>query len=331
MRESDPVTITCRAPAVNHVRVQPPLPSRPPQHRQQHYHLHHLLQPHPSILVRPPSSPSPREPSRCRPSDLSRLPLPGRRPRHSRIAMALLNPLQLLVFPFLLVVSLPLAMFAGATTILAFVVLFMRLFFVYFDVGLETLRYVLLGHQQGQQRLVSPAGSRRPSAPTSPRLSRSASPREASPPSQWRRRSRAGSVANITPLMGSLGGVSIAPKSSLDRDFEGVGGWRNNADPADEHAWESLNSRLEIPDQRHHHRSQSTTAALLGVKVSAPGLCKSPSVIAISPPDLRKGSASSPNSSRSRTPTRRMEGFTTLERDDYFASYAVPTMRKLVV
>lgn len=246
--------------------------------------------------------------------------------------MALLNPLQLLVFPFLLVVSLPLAIFAGATTILAFVVLFMRLFFVYFDVGLETLRYVLLGHQEAQQLLVSPAGSRRPSAPASPRLSRSASPGEAaSPSSQRRRRSRAGSVANIAPLLGSLGGVSIAPQSSLDRDFEGVGGWRNNADPEDEHAWESLNSRLELLDQRHHHRSQSSTAALLGVNVSAPGLLKSSSTAAISPQDLRKGSASSPNSSRSRTPTRRMEGFTTLERDGYFAPYAVSTMRKLVV
>lgn len=327
MKESSTVTITPGTPAVNHVRVQPP--PRPPQQQKQHY-LHHLHS-RPSILARPPSSPSPREQLRYRPSDLSRVPLLGHRLLHSRIAMALLNPLQLLVFPFLLVVSLPLAIFAGATTILAFMVLFMRLFFVYFDVGLETLRYVLLGHQQGQQLLVSPANSRRPSAPTSPRLSRSASPGEASPPSQRRRRSRAGSVANITPLIGGLGGVSIAPKSSLDRDFEGVGGWRNNADPEDEHAWESLNSRLEIPDQRHHHRSQSTTAALLGVNVSAPGLFKSPSVAAINPQDLRKGSASSPNSSRSRTPTRRMEGFTTVERDGYFAPYAVSTMRKLVV
>lgn len=60
--------------------------------------------------------------------------------------MPFFNPLKFLVFPFVFVVAFPLALFAGATTIIAFLVLFMRLFLVYFDVSLETVRYVLVGH-----------------------------------------------------------------------------------------------------------------------------------------------------------------------------------------
>jgi hypothetical protein len=60
--------------------------------------------------------------------------------------MLFFNPLKLFIFPFVFLIALPLALCAGATTILAFLVLFLRLFLVYFDVGLETLRYVVVGH-----------------------------------------------------------------------------------------------------------------------------------------------------------------------------------------
>ncbi|KAJ8124664.1 hypothetical protein O1611_g8976 [Lasiodiplodia mahajangana] len=60
--------------------------------------------------------------------------------------MPFFSPVKFLVFPFAFLVALPLALAAGATTILAFLVLFLRLFLVYFDVGLETLRYILIGN-----------------------------------------------------------------------------------------------------------------------------------------------------------------------------------------
>ncbi|KAI1381790.1 hypothetical protein F4677DRAFT_4351 [Hypoxylon crocopeplum] len=231
--------------------------------------------------------------------------------------MAVFNPLQLFIFPFLFFVALPLALCAGFTTILAFMVLFLRLFLVYFNVGFETLRYVLLGNAAHTRSMAS----RRASSDTPPTSI------ESSPPSSpearnLRRRKRRGSISSgsATPT-GGLDGLALTPSIGLERDFEGVGGWRLDrvdvdADAADDQQWYSLNSRLEIPDRRHHFRSQSGGAVLSGanglglyIKGASPGATYSHEGMRI---------YASPNSSRSRTPSTRPHGFTKLDENGYF-------------
>ncbi|KAI1398352.1 hypothetical protein F4819DRAFT_468921 [Hypoxylon fuscum] len=230
------------------------------------------------------------------------------------VPMAAFNPLQFLVFPFLFFVALPLALCAGFTTILAFMVLFLRLFLVYFDVGLETLRYVLLGHATHTQYI----SSQRPPSPTP--IASESSPSSSPEVRRRRRRKRQGSLSSgtVTPIS-NLDGLALTPSLGLERDFEGVGGWRLDnvdfdADAADDQQWYNLNSRLEIPDHRHHFRSQSGGAILSGT--SGLGLyMKGGSMYSPEGPRTH----ASPNSSRSRTPTNgRPHGFTKLDEDEYF-------------
>lgn len=245
-------------------------------------------------------------------------------------AMAI-NPLQILIFPFVFLVALPLALCAGFTTILAFLVLFLRLFLVYFDVGLETLRYVVLGHDQQGRHIQSPSSSRQSSPPVSPAASPPSSP-EASSSRSRRRRRRTGSVgSNGSAALGGLDGAALTTSTGLDRDFEGVGGWRlqDGADLADEHAWDSLNSRLEIPEfHRHHHRSHSGGAVQSGTSGIGLFTKAGTRLGSTSPEGLRITTGTSPNSSRSRTPTRnRLDPFTSVP-DGYFPPYA-PQLRKV--
>ncbi|KAK8119539.1 uncharacterized protein PG998_004165 [Apiospora kogelbergensis] len=172
--------------------------------------------------------------------------------------MALFNPLQFFVFPFMIFVALPLAICAGITTVFAFAILFLRLFWVYFDVGMETIRYVVLGHAQPPpySSLQSPTASRLASTTASPQITRPPSPESTSPLRTTQRRRRRSSRAAMTPLIGGLdggSGSSLGPSAGLGRDFEGVGGWRSDQNTEDERVWESLNSRLEMPDPLRYH------------------------------------------------------------------------------
>ncbi|OTA94467.1 hypothetical protein M434DRAFT_394733 [Hypoxylon sp. CO27-5] len=236
--------------------------------------------------------------------------------------MAVFNPLQFFIFPFLFFVALPLALCAGFTTILAFMVLFLRLFLVYLDVGLETLRYVLVGHAAHTRYVAS---QRTPPAPSLASSDSSSPP--SSPETRYRhRRKRQGSISissgTATPV--GLDGFALAPSIGLERDFEGIGGWRLDrvdvdADAADDHQWYNLNSRLEIPDRRHHFRSQSGGAVLSGTSGLALGMKSANMTTGHSPEGARI--YTSPNSSRSRTPTNsKPRGFTRLDEDSYFPS-----------
>jgi hypothetical protein len=239
--------------------------------------------------------------------------------------MGLINPLQILITPLIILVALPLAFFAGLTTTFAFLVLFQRLALVYLDVGLETIKVLFLGHGQQSSYLQSPSLSRRPSAPVSPSYSIPSTPEEIWASKDRRRRRRSVGSETTTPPPG-FDGLALTPSTGLDRDFEGVGGWRlkEGADPMDDMTWESLNSRLEIPD-RHHYRSHSGGALLAGpnpyMKVEMKGG-------AVSPKRSRNRTGVSPNSSRSRTPTRTKVGFTGLGNDSVFALYRAPPQPK---
>lgn len=75
------------------------------------------------------------------------------------------------------------------------------------------------------------------------------------------RRSRRSSLASISPTITSIREDSemvpplpesggLAPSVGIERDFEGVGGWRLN-DDNDDDGWENINSRLELPMERY--------------------------------------------------------------------------------
>ncbi|KAI0117268.1 hypothetical protein F4814DRAFT_448271 [Daldinia grandis] len=232
--------------------------------------------------------------------------------------MAIFSPLQFFIFPFLFFVALPLALCAGLTTILAFMVLFLRLFLVYFDVGLETLRYVLVGHVAHTRSIPH----RRTPSGTPPHSSVSSPP--SSPEARHRRRRSktqgSFSSGSVTPI-GGFDSLALTPTTGLERDFEGVGGWRLDsvdvdADVADQQ-WYSLNSRLELPDRRHHSRSHSGGAVLPGNSGLGLYMKGANASTTYSPEALRI--YASPNSSRSRTPTSgRPRSFTKLDDNEYF-------------
>ncbi|KAI1465884.1 uncharacterized protein F4812DRAFT_115748 [Daldinia caldariorum] len=233
--------------------------------------------------------------------------------------MAVFSPLQFFIFPFLFFVALPLALCAGFTTILAFMLLFLRLFLVYFNVGIETLRYVLVGHAARTRYIANrhtPSGSPSHSSESSPPSSPEARHR--------RRRSKlqgSYSSGSTTPQNG-FGSLGLTPTSGLERDFEGVGGWRLDsigvgADDADDQQWYNLNSRLELPDRQHHFRSHSGGVVSLGN--NGLGLyIKGANAPTVYGPEGIKLHAS-PNSSRPRTPTNsRARSFTKLDDGEYF-------------
>ncbi|KAH8681325.1 hypothetical protein BX600DRAFT_429276 [Xylariales sp. PMI_506] len=252
--------------------------------------------------------------------------------------MALFNLVKNVVFfllflPTTLLVALPLATFAGATTILAWFILLGRLCLAYVEVGLETLHYVY----QGRSRFIeSPSVSRRSSQPSSPIDSRSHSPRSGSPQSIRNRRRNVSFVTINRKSQYGFDGLAVPSGPGLDRDYEGLGGPRlgDSLNAADEHAWESINSRFEMPNpHRNHFRSHSGGAVLAMGNGAAPymkvGLRTGP----LSPVEPRIATAWSPNSSRSRTPTRnKMEPFTNVEQEgSYFPIITSHEFRKIAV
>lgn len=216
--------------------------------------------------------------------------------------MALLNPVYAITIPFLFVVTVPLAVFAGITTTLAFSVLMLRVVVVYLDIALSLVPQCLGGRKP---RYLESAA-----APASPA---SSSPSPSLPPSRrWRRRrsSSALSAGSATPV--SDGGLGLMPSIGPERDFEGLGGWRIGDDDRN---WTMINSRLELPDRQHvrnHHRSPSgpTTPADGGYLVMK-GRTRSVET---------KRSSASPNSSRTRTPSGPYISFSKAHSEGYFPS-----------
>lgn len=294
--------------------------------------------------------------------------------------MALLNPVYGLIVPFLFVVTIPLAILAGVTTTLAFTVLMFRVAVVYLDIAVNMVPQYVTGRRiypfpgRYMSSLITTATANLPPPPTSSPLdSRPASGQTSPSPAfttiatttatttttttraagrHHRRRRTSGasfaSVGSITPIDDAAGLGSkrnsflLIPSIGMDRDFEGVGGWRlNGKNAADDDAWTQLNSRLELPldqQRRHHRRSPS------GGGTVTPGAAGGDYLVMKSPRALRskegspesnaagrrgrekgKGAAvMSPNSSRQRTPTVGMPPpLTTLDSD---ASYFPPMM-----
>ncbi|KAI1814309.1 hypothetical protein GGS20DRAFT_416248 [Poronia punctata] len=225
--------------------------------------------------------------------------------------MPFFSPLRLFVIPFVFLVALPLAICASITTIIAFLVLFLRLFLVYFDLGLETLSYVLVGHA-AQARYVTSRSTSSITPTSSTSLTPAGSPATATFRHRRPLKRQTSAGSGTTTQITGLGGLSGLPPSSagLDRDFEGVGGWRLDGDnpAADERQWLNLNSRLGVPKPRHHFRSQSGDPVIRGSR--SVGTSYSP---------VKLKMTQSPSRPGSRTPNMvRVQGLTGSTQDGYF-------------
>lgn len=230
--------------------------------------------------------------------------------------MALINPVHTLLVHFLFVVTVPLSIFAGITTTLAFSVLICRVVVVYLDIALSLVPHCFAScKRQGPP----PSPSVRPDElqPVSPAVSSTysndASPTTPTPTTQQhtlyaRRRRRPSSATSVvsagsaTPV-GEMA-LGLAPSIGADRDFEGVGGRRAGTD-GDDDTWAAINSRFEFPDlpyTRSHHRTPSDGALTPGD--SGVLMMKGR---ALSPEPRGATSPTSPNSSRTRTPSTSRE------------------------
>ncbi|OAQ71263.1 hypothetical protein VFPPC_03590 [Pochonia chlamydosporia 170] len=258
----------------------------------------------------------------------------------SHRTMALLNPVYAFVVPFLFVVTVPLAILAGITTTLAFAVLIFRVVIVYLDVALSLIPQSLASFKRQKRYITHDA--RMPTTFTttygsSNGDSSAASSMPGPPLLHRRRRRRPSSSISILSTGGSTTpinefGLGLMPSVGPERDFEGVGGWRAGDD---DDAWTTINSRMELPDRqftRHHYRSPSgggaTTPGDGGVLMMKTRR-RSPESKAAA------RTATSPNSSRTRTPSAsRMQSLTTMgigNSDSYFPLAMSPKAKKMPI
>lgn len=153
------------------------------------------------------------------------------------------------VAPFVIVmVSVPLAIFAVVTTSIALSLLAFRGFIVY-----TQLAYALF------TAWLSPT----PAKPVPPRRQLAPPERSSPPRSRNRRRSSNGSSQESmqpAPRLGARSGslTALLGEGGPTRDYEGVGGWRDTGNDDEEALWMGINSRLqlpaEIPGRRHQRR-----------------------------------------------------------------------------
>ncbi|PVI01888.1 hypothetical protein DM02DRAFT_523977 [Periconia macrospinosa] len=201
------------------------------------------------------------------------------------------KPLHFLGPPFLLVVSVPLAVFACVTTTVALSLLAVRVSVVYFELGVALLHAYVF--PENPKKL-----HKRHAAPATP-----------SPPRTRHRRSSSSSLETVVPPARihtkSGSSASLLGSGDLTRDYEGVGGWRFYDGEEEEALWMGLNKRLELPiatPRRHQRRHTGEDRWSWSPEVTR----------------------MSPFQSRARTPTRPM---TPGEGDEYFPIQ--PSLRPL--
>ncbi|KAL7921694.1 hypothetical protein ACQKWADRAFT_119027 [Trichoderma austrokoningii] len=217
--------------------------------------------------------------------------------------MALLNPLYACVVPLLLITTIPLAIFAGITTTFAFSILIFRVFVVYLDIALSLMSQSLAHLTESSSGLFITAKTSRLQPPRTPSSSSSINSRanSVSPSAsstllkRHRRRRPSSSVYSGTATPASDIGLGLIPSVGVERDFEGVGGWRLGDDDDSDAAWTAINSRSELLHERHHRRTLSGSTAAESGFLMMKGRTQSPEKIVLTTP--------SPNSSRARAPS----------------------------
>ena len=161
----------------------------------------------------------------------------------SRALKVLPNPVHPLIFSFLFVFTIPLAIFATITTIFAVSILLFRVVLIYIELALAVISYYAFGTQPK----ATPAKSREQN-PAVVQLV------------PTRRRRRRSSSSSSTMSAGSLAPIAsdvlLSQSVGLARDFEGVGGWRLGGPSDDEATW-TKSPRLVLPADhtRRHQRS----------------------------------------------------------------------------
>lgn len=166
------------------------------------------------------------------------------------------NPLYA-VAPFIIVVvSVPLAIFAVVTTSIALSLLAFRGFIVYTQLGTALVSAWLspptpkpiIPHQHHHHHQTSPSDRSSPPGSRNRRSSSNgsgASFQEAAAP-----------VARLGSKSGSF--TALLGEAGPTRDYEGVGGWRDTGNDDEEALWMGINSRLqlpaEMPGRRHQRR-----------------------------------------------------------------------------
>ena len=158
--------------------------------------------------------------------------------------------------PFLLLFSVPLATLALLTTTVAVFTLFMRVLIVYIELALVVVHNQLFQHDYSSFSPPSVKGSS-----PSPALGQQR---------RKKRRSSASSAGSeqgtITPKAVDTTTYSLTTSAGIDRDFEGVGGWRFPGPEEEDTQWTSSNTRLRLPaasrDLRGKH-SRSLTSGFL--------------------------------------------------------------------
>ncbi|KAG8627184.1 hypothetical protein KVT40_004667 [Elsinoe batatas] len=154
--------------------------------------------------------------------------------------------LTLLSTPIILLLSIPLTLFALLTTTLALLTLLLRVSIIYLELLLAVIQSFLLPSPPPTKPL-----SLRPSSPLLP----------TNQPLRHHARRRTSSSSSTTSLHtpsfgpGAPGQRLTKPPSlasllgtTTPRDYESVGGWRlTSADSDEEALWTGINSRLELP------------------------------------------------------------------------------------
>ena len=234
--------------------------------------------------------------------------------------MGLLNPVHALTIPSVLLITIPLAIFAGITATLAFSVLIFRVLVVYLDLAFSLVPQSLPG-----LRSQSATTQRVPSSTSAAAAASGSSPTRRQFHHRRRRSSASGFSGGSTSSLGERG-LGLIPSVGAERDFEGVGGWRVGGEEDDE-LWSNVNLKLDMPERspligttvRQHHRTPSGGATTPGEGgyLMMKGRAHSPEAGGMA--TVR--ASTSPNSSRARTPTGPRLTFTTGvgQIDGYFA------------
>lgn len=162
------------------------------------------------------------------------------------------------LYPLLLLLSFPLIIFAFLTTTAAITTLLFRALLVYAD-----LAAVLIKNQISYHYLPKPM---------SPTQGTQQSPRRSSS------RSSSGDPhafgGSRTPKSVESSGLGIYSAGSMQRDFEGVGGWRIPNTEGEDILWTSMNARLELPafgegPHRHHRRARTSSSTPMSTRTRA--------------------------------------------------------------
>lgn len=153
--------------------------------------------------------------------------------------MSIFSPIKFCIISLLSLVTFPLALLAGLTTVLAFAILLLRVSLVYVDFLVSFIPTYVFGRHTYSSRLRNSRPS--PILVTSPSLS--------STSSYARRRSHRPSATSpisaeaFTPA--TERGLQLMSTPGMDRDFEGLGGWR---DDDDDERWTNINSRFRFAE-----------------------------------------------------------------------------------